>query len=754
MSVIRTLQSPVLVGRDDLLSELGRSVEEAAAGRGRTVLIAGEAGIGKSRIVASAIRQAEKAGFRIGTATIAPQDQLVPLASIRDLARALAPADFGSLGADLLSVERTSGSADSLAARRILVHDLVDRIQRTIEKPTAFMFEDLHWADELSLEVIGELARLATNLPLFIIATYRPEELPVGSIHREWRSRLLTQRVANEVVLGRLDARETARVATLLLATGLPAPRDVAEAIHRRTNGIPLHIEELLAAMGGEPVDGWAVREAGVPSTIEDAVLARASRLTPEAQAAARAAAVIGRSFTPGVLAGVLNEPEPRLDDAIDELVAAAILVPSQSVAAGYLDFRHQLLRDAMYDSVPTGELRRLHARAAEFGTALIGATEVQRSVHYERAGLRSEAFRAALAGAAAAGSLSSRFEQFELYRRAIANIPAGLPLEEEASLWTGYADAGFSIDDIPAIELGTSKARELYLETGKPIEAAAALLDLANASRREVRPRSERFALLERAEAELLAQPPSEQRTQVLVLLRYFQALIELDGVRIAEARSRLDECEAPAHDLPPDDRNREVWLLGVEHLRAMADALDGRPEEALPRMLDVSRRSRDAGFEGPGVTNYRVTADVAARLMDYPRSRLGIAEGIRYADAIEQSYCRHVMSATSALIDWAAGSWDDALRTAELELVQHGSRRGTIGSRAAIAFVALGRGDVERARALLDASLAITRPSGEVDLILPALWGEAENALVDGDPARALDHCWEAIEIAEPTG
>jgi len=152
--------------------------------------------------------------------------------------------------------------------------------------------------------------------------------------------------------------------------------------------------------------------------------------------------------------------------------------------------------------------------------------------------------------------------------------------------------------------------------------------------------------------------------------------------------------------------------------------------------------------------VTNYRVTADVAARLMEYPRSRVGLAEGLRYADAVEQSYCRHVMSATSALIDWASGDWDDAVRTAELELVQHGSRRGTIGSRAAIAFVMLGRGDVERARALLDASLAISRPGGEIDLILPALWGQAETALVDGDAARALDHCWEAVELAQPTG
>jgi ATP/maltotriose-dependent transcriptional regulator MalT len=169
---------------------------------------------------------------------------------------------------------------------------------------------------------------------------------------------------------------------------------------------------------------------------------------------------------------------------------------------------------------------------------------------------------------------------------------------------------------------------------------------------------------------------------------------------------------------------------------------------------MLELSREARDANFEATGVTNYRITGDVAARVMEYPTSAIGVSEGIRYADAVEQSYCRHVMSATSAIIAWASGSWDDAVQIAELELVQRGSRRGSIGSRAVLAFVSLGRGDVDRARALLDASLAITRPSGEIDLILPALWGQAETALVDGDPNRALDHCWEAIELAEPTG
>jgi DNA-binding CsgD family transcriptional regulator len=103
---------------------------------------------------------------------------------------------------------------------------------------------------------------------------------------------------------------------------------------------------------------------------------------------------------------------------------------------------------------------------------------------------------------------------------------------------------------------------------------------------------------------------------------------------------------------------------------------------------------------------------------------------------------------------VAWTEGRWDDAVAKAEIELVERGSRRGTLGSRVALGFVALGRGDVAHARELLDAALVIGRPSGEVDLVLPALWGMAEAALIGGDPARAFDHCQEALELAAPTG
>lgn len=753
MPRMRPALSPLLVGRDDLLVHADRRISEAAAGHGALLLLAGEPGIGKTRLVGATIHKARAAGFRIAKGDLAPQDILVPLASIFDLARTMQPEAFGDLGAELLEVRGGKG-ADSLGSRRILVREIADRILGAIDRPTVLVFEDLQWADELTLEVVGELARGGRELPLLLIGTYRFDDLPAGTIHREWRARLLTQRLAEEIRLERLSREGTALVTTLLLGTGLPAPREVVDAVHQRTNGIPLHIEELLAALGDDAdPDGRLIRDTAVPSTIEDAILARASRLSPDAQAVARAGAVMGRCFVPEVLAGIMDRRLADLDEPLEELVKSSILYPFEHVDRGFYDFRHQLLRDALYDSVPAADLRKLHARAAEFGAQLVGASEIHASAHFERAGMRAQAYRAALAGARAASAISSRYESFELYRRAVANLPGELEASELGDVYAEYSVAASAVDDVAATEHAAALAREYYLEAGRPVDAVEMLITLAAVARKDVRPRSERTAFLGQAEAELLSLPASPERSAALADLRLFQAIHERDGVKLPEARALLTESRRLIREAGGAATALDLQELDVDYALAEADVLEGQAETGLELMLDVARRARDARMESTGVTAYRVAADVAFRVMEHGASRLGIEEGIRYADEIQQSYCRHIMAATSALVAWADGRWDEAVPLAEIELVERGSRRGTMGSRAALAFVAFGRGEVERARSLLDASLAISRPSGEVELILPALWGLAETALVAGDPGRAFDHCREALEIAAPT-
>lgn len=743
MATPRPLQSPLLVGRDELLALGERRIADAEAGRGGLLLFAGEAGIGKSRLLKATIRQAGLSGFRYGKGDLAPHDSLVSLASVHDLARSLDQKDFGDLGPRLLELRGGKGQ-DSLASRRILVREIAETIIDAIDRPTVLAFDDLQWADELTLEVVGELARLGRTRPMLLLGAYRLDELPAGSIHREWRSRLLTQRLAEELRLERLDAADTALVTTLILGTGLPASREIAEAVYERTNGIPLHVEELLAALDGEiTTDGRSIRDAAVPNTIEDAVLIRVQRLSDEARAVARAAAVMGRCFAPDVLAGIMDRPLDALDEPVRELVDSSILFPFEFIDRGYYDFRHQLLRDALYRTVPAAELRRLHARAGEFGAELVGSSEVHASLHFERAGLRPQAYRAALAGARAASSMSSRREAFELYRRAISNMPASLPSAEKGTLLTEYVDAAAAVDRIPAIEEAAHAARRHFQAAGDAPGAASALLYLYMVARRDVRPRRERLALAEQAEAELQALPQSARRASLLAQQRFDQAVLELEAGRYADAEARFEESRAFALEAGEADLDIDAW-------KAIPRLLGGSDRTGLEVMLDVARRARDAGLESAGVSAYRVAAATAIRVMDYASAEGALGEGLKYADEIQQSFCRSIMAATSAHVAWAAGAWDEAVETAELELVEPGSRRALVAARTTLAYVALGRGLVERAGSLLDESLAISRPSQESELILPAIWGHAEAAIVAGKPARAVQHCDEALEIA----
>ncbi len=483
------------------------------------------------------------------------------------------------------------------------------------------------------------------------------DELPIGSIHREWRARLLSQRFAEEARLEPLTYEQTALVTTLILDTGLPAPRDVVDAVYQRTDGIPLHIEELLGALGeAARSDDRAIRNAKVPETIEDAILARVARLSPEARAVASAGAVIGRCFMPDVLAGVMDKPVADLDGALDELTANAFLFSFGTVDEGYYDFRHQLLRDALYRSVPAADLRRLHARAGEFGAALIGADVIHASVHFERAGLRAEAYRTALEGARAASAVSSRRESYELYRRAVANAPADLAPAELASLYAAMSEAAAAMDQSEAGMATSEAARGYFLAAGDPTMAAEQLMFQAMMKGRDARPMAERNALLEQARAEIDAQPVTTDREIVRGEILVVRALNDVWAGRLDVAQAQLEEGLEIARAVAD-----ESLEMDAQYFLNYADAVRSRSGGGLARVIEMARRARDAGYEATGVTAYRNASIMAVRLMDYDGARNSLREGLRYADEIEQSYCRRLMAATSAMIAWTTGDWDD---------------------------------------------------------------------------------------------
>jgi predicted ATPase len=249
----RQLQSPVLVGRDDFLALAGRRLAAAADGRGHLLFVAGEAGIGKTRLLAATAAEAGRRSFVAVRAAAFPGDTetsgglLLDLASDLRQSREAGLAEVGEAMAGRLR-ELAGVGGDRHRQRRLLVQDLSDAFGRLGQAQAVLVvLEDLHWADQLSLEVVAHLAtRLATRTML-VAGAYRSDELYPRLPMREWRARLLTQRLAEEVRLPRLSRAETATLTAALLGRAPGAA--VADAVHDRSDGIPLHVEELLAVV-------------------------------------------------------------------------------------------------------------------------------------------------------------------------------------------------------------------------------------------------------------------------------------------------------------------------------------------------------------------------------------------------------------------------------------------------------------------------------------------------------------------------
>ena len=742
---------PLLIGRDDLLDLADRRLDAVVAGRGHFLLVAGEAGIGKSRFMEAIRQKADERGFRARGGYLAPQDRDVPAASILDMARTmLRYPDWEVLGRDLLGLRETTVEAGSVH-RRGLVQDVVDRFLAAVIGPTLLIFEDLQWADELSLEIIAELARRSQDRQLLLCAGYRTDETLPGTPLRDWRARWITQRIAEEVRLAPLTREETALVTTLILDTGLPAPREVAAAVYERTDGIPLHIEELLGALSADArANGLAIREAAVPETIEDAVLARLSHRSPEAQAAVKAGAIIGRCFTHEVLAGIMDVPPEAIERPLQELIDNFVLEPPGP--RNVYDFRHQLLRDAVYRSVPVADRRRFHARAAEFGAQLEGASEVHSSVHYERAGLDRQAFEAALAGAKDAARLSARTESYDLYRRAVDHMPTDLDPAARAEILEGFGEAAESIEENEVAEAAWIESAALWRQAGLPRRALLVLDRVVSIWGRLERPVSVRLAkameLWEEAIA-LPADPDPHLDHELRSGLSASIGICHIDAGRLAEGRRWLDICRTTVEAAGDGDMELLVeWKSGV------IDVIAGDIAGGVRRVTDAAQAAEHAGFEMSGVSAYRDAAIYATRGMEYANAERWINEGLRYADQIEQSHCAHVMAATGAMVAWADSRWSDAAEQARHAVADHGCARAANTARWALGYVLLGRGVLNEASAELTTALEFGERTEMVGMILPPLWGLAEVAILRGEADHALELCQDALARARSVG
>ncbi|NES12402.1 AAA family ATPase [Micromonospora sp. PPF5-17] len=422
--------STVLVGRHEELAALRAALGRARAGEPTTVLVGGEAGVGKTRLLEEFAALAGDLEVRVLVGQCLELGEaglpFAPFAAaLREVLRRDGPdvfagyeAEFARLLPELARVPAGIAAPTGLPVSDTprgylfdLVADLFGRIAE--DQPLVLVIEDLHWADRSTRDLIGFLVRAARAARLLLVCTYRTDELHRGHPLRPFLAELDRARGVDRVELSRLDRDGTAAILADLLGAE-PAPRAVDD-VHGRTQGNPFFIEELAAA--GDPV-GCAV----LPETLRDLLLARVDRLPEPAQRVLRIAAAGGTRFAHQLLAEVAGLPEPELEDALRAAVAAQLVVADPD---GDYEFRHALVREAVHDELLPGEHARLHARyaaAIEAQPHLVAAGRAPAEIahHWYAAHDHPRALLAARVAACAAADRYAYAEQSRLLERVL----------------------------------------------------------------------------------------------------------------------------------------------------------------------------------------------------------------------------------------------------------------------------------------------------------------------------------------------
>jgi class 3 adenylate cyclase/DNA-binding SARP family transcriptional activator len=365
------------VGRSNMVAALEAEWKMVRERGLRVVVLAGEPGIGKTRLARELARAAHERGATV-LAGSCHEESFVPyqpfVEALRHYIACCPPAELAvqvtprraQLAAIVPELEdpRAPYGPTGLGAEqeRFRLFETVSSLLADAAhlRPLVLFLDDLHWADQSSLLLLRHLARSAKSAPLMVLGTYRPVE--VGEEHplAEALAELRRSRTVERLSLSGLGEGEVAEL--IAGRTGEQAPRGFVRRVAERSEGNPFFIEELLHDVGAE--SDWDAAAGGVPDSVRDLLLRRLRGLSDDCRKALTVAAVAGREFELYVLEGVLEHPRDRLIDLVEEAIDAGVLVePAPSV--GRLSFSHALFRETIYEQLSATRKATIHGRIA-----------------------------------------------------------------------------------------------------------------------------------------------------------------------------------------------------------------------------------------------------------------------------------------------------------------------------------------------------------------------------------------------------
>lgn len=726
-----------LISRDRELRQLGDALDGAEAGKGGVLLVAGEAGVGKTQLVRAAVGRSAAPTYW-ADATQEPTAPYSPIVAILRSYLRDEPRGFDELGPIAAPLRRLlpelCGEPDA-DERASLIDALVCAFESFGRaRPRVVVLDDLQWADSATVELLPALAAALDEAAVLVLGVYRSDEIPRGHRLRKVRADLRRAGRFDELVVDPLDVAGTSALAARVLG-GDPGPA-LGAALYDRTQGIPFFVEELAAAIAGggmlrQAVTGFELAEGEpvpLPETVRDAVLLRVDQLGGDARAALEVAAVAGLRFELE-LVGDLTDASALLEPLARGLVV--------EVEPGFAAFRHALAREALYAEVPWPRRRRLHREIAERLAARRAPPRLV-AEHWLAAREPEQARPALISAAEASFALHAYRDGARALKLALELWPDGVDEPGRLDALARLAECAEVAGDLGEAARAWREVADGQHTQGEPAGLGEVLRRLAGTL--ELQGRWE-DALGAREQAAASFEAAARPADAVAERLAAAAHLRSASGFRAALAL--LENARAEAHAAArPDLEARVLGLEGNVRVRM------GEGSSGLELVRAGLTLALEHNLSGAAAEIYQRLADSLEHIGDYRAARETYDEAYAYCAASALEPTAQLCLACLTVVLRQTGDWDHAASLSRSVLASEAStphaRTVALGT---LGFVLGVRGQARASRRLLLESTTLAR---HIELAAMELLSGWALAVLDyaRSPAAARERCLALLE------